>query len=75
MRAWSDSYFKFRHGVTRAAMSEKVQGNTPLLKLMSQLNVTEKEVRNEINTVLTSETGCSRNITHPLNPIPRRRGF
>ena len=36
-------YFKYKYGVSKESFEETVTGNTPLLKLMSQLDVTEKE--------------------------------
>lgn len=36
-------HFKYIHGVSKALFSQQVQGNTPLLKVMEKLHVTEKE--------------------------------
>ena len=36
-------YFKYKYGVSKQSFEETVTGNTPLLKLMGQLDVTEKE--------------------------------
>ena len=36
-------HFKYVHGVSKALFSQQVEGNTPLLKVMEKLKVTEKE--------------------------------
>lgn len=68
LRQWDDALFKWRHGVSKETYSETVQGNTPLLKLMSQLNVTEKEVGcGGLGSVATHSHTYS--LTHSLTPI------
>ena len=36
-------HFKYVHGVSKKLFSQQVEGNTPLLKVMEKLHVTEKE--------------------------------